>query len=499
MNITRKLLAWASLVALGYITPAPLVAQAQVSLSHWIVQPAEVKDIDSLEVVIKNIGGTLEKPDIKMYLIHAPWLAARDSLFLRTDASRYGVVGKHVAVTGPWKRFISFIELDGLVEIAPDSLIDNEAASPQSFAVWSIPFHGADLAWQMGARGQGTVGAGADTGIDQFHREFSGRFLRGLNVGTNGTNPVDSTNFTDTIGGCNGHGTHTTSSIVGATVGMAPDASAVHYRVFDSGGGGCLAYASSTTRAILDATRVGYDAVNVSIGHGGLPYSLGVAVTGFRNAGGIVCGSNGNSGTSGLFAPAGFADAVASAAVDGSGNRAGFSQYGAETDFGSAGVGVNGAMPGGGYAAKSGTSMASPTTCGLFLQLFSTPEFKAMARNRAKVDSAQALLCASAERKPAGGRDVYTGCGTPNIARAIAMMRGGVEIAGVKTDTIPPAAQIPPSTCKTVVSTKPWSATTDSPWITLSSTPTQLCYSVNPSLIPAGVSSTTAIINYRSN
>jgi len=496
MKFTRKLFAWASLVALGYLTPTPLVAQAPVSMSHWVVQPAEVKDIDSLEIVVKQIGGILDKPDVKMYLIHAPWFVTRDSLFLRTDPSRYGVVGKHVAVTGPWKRFISFVELDGLVDIPPDST-DLDAATPLA-GYWMHTLHGSDLACAMDACGQGIKGGAADTGIDRFHPEFAGRFLYGKGYGDAlifGA-PVDTTDFRDDLPGCNGHGTHVTSSIGGVNVGGAPKIQVVHYRVM--GGTQCLAYGSNTTRALIDATANGIDIMNVSIGHT-QSYSMSIHLKARREAGYVTCGANGNSGAASLFWPAGDSNSVGAAAVDGAGNRAGFSNYGAETDFGGAGVGVTGAMPGGGYAGKSGTSMASPWVCSQFAQLFSTPEFQTMPKNKAKVDSAQNLLCASADRKPAGGRDIYTGCGISNVARAIAMMRGGVEIAAVKTDTIPPAAQIPPSTCKPVVSTKPWSATTNAPWITLSSTADQLCYTINPSLIPVGVSSTSAIINYRAN
>lgn len=406
------------------------VGQTPVSMSHWMIQSTELAHPDSLAAAVQAIGGVLDHPELPMYILHAPRLAVRDSLFLPTDSNRYAIVGRHVAVTGPWKRFVSFVELDGLTRVPNDTTPDffEDAARVQASSNWGVGFIGADKLHALGITGQGTIGAGLDTGIDQYHPEFAGRFLWGLNTGGHSTSigspAPPETDFRDVIAGCNGHGTHTTSTINGATVGMAPSSGVVHYRVFNSGESGCYAYASSTNRAINDGVPRGVDAFNVSIGHGG-SFSMDQVVMAARNAGSVVCGANGNNGTGTLYMPAASLSAFASAAVDGSGNRASFSNYGSETDIGSPGVGINGAMPGGGYAAKSGTSMASPTSCGAFLLLFSTPEFQAMPRTKARVDSAQALLCNFAERRPAGGRDAYTGCGTLNVARAVAGMRGG--------------------------------------------------------------------------
>lgn len=480
--IRRVGIALAVILWLGAMFALGLSAQERQAT--WIVGAAEVAHVDSLRAAVAVMGGASDRPDPSFYRVRGPYRGLRDSLFVYADSNRDAPVGRRTAVTGPWKRWVRFVELDGLTEVPRDSTPDG--AAPLEAASWPQVLHGSDVActW-FGACGQGTTGAGADTGVDRFHPEFAGKLLWGKNVtgATLGGPPVDSLDFSDTVAGCNGHGTHTASSLAGRTVAMARDASLVAYRVFAPNPNGCLSYTSAGTLAILDATRNGLDAINESIGYNSSA-AMGSAVTAARNAGMVVCGSNGNTGAPGVYAPALFADAIASAAVDGVGSRAPFSTTGPETDFGTAGVNVRGALPGGAYGDKSGTSMGSPFTCSLFLQLFSTPEFRAMPRTRAKVDSAQTLMCASAERRPAGGRDSNIGCGTPNVARAIAMMRGGILPAAKLIDTMMTAAAV--TVCKAIVWTTPWKATTNTPWVTLSSTQNEVCYTTIPALMPVG-------------
>lgn len=494
----RRLLRWMAMVfAVGAflaLTAAPLSAQTN-RRAQWVVTPADGAPLDSLRVAAERLGGAFAEPDRGFYLLGGPWAALRDSIFAPADPNRIAKAGARVAATGPWKRYLSFVELDAIVDVPNDSAATGDAALAVSN--WAATFTGAEKVWAMGIRGGGTKVAGADTGIDQYHPEFAGRFLYGRNlaVASLGGAPVDSMDFADTIGGCNGHGTHTTSSLGGATKGMAPDALVVHYRVFDASGSGCVAYASSTTRAILRATADLVDVLNVSIGHTASA-SMGNAVTAFRNAGGVVCGANGNDGANGAFAPALYDDAIGSAAVDASGARASWSRVGSTTDFGSPGVGVPGAMPGGGFADKSGTSMASPITCGLVDLVLSMPGMASMPRTRARIDSAQALLCTWAERRPPGGHDNFTGCGTPNVARVAAALAGGMAVAAQRIDTIAPTTA-PVRVCKPVVEVQSWTATANVPWLQVTTPTDSLCYRIDPALVPSGSETLRGVITYR--
>lgn len=458
---------------------------AQERRATWVVNAVDASQIDSLRAAVAVLGGSSDHPDVVFYRIRGPYKGLRDSLFVYADSNREAPVGRRTAVTGPWKRWVQFVELDGLIEVPRDST--PEGAAPLEAVFWFKDLHGAGLACAMGACGKNVKVGAADTGMDRDHPEFAGRLLYGKGYG--GTTiiggVIDSTDFADNIPGCNGHGTHVESTLGGATMGGAKDATLVFYRVMNTGDGGCLAASSNTTKALLDATRNGVDVMNVSIGHS-QSYSMGLALLARKAAGLVTCGASGNDGTGPtIYWPGGDSSAVGAGAVDAAGARAYFSRWGPALDFVGAGVGVLGASPGGGYVTKSGTSMGSPWTCTTIAQLLSTPEFQAMPKNKARVDSAQALLCASAKFKPVGGRDDYMGCGVPDASRAIALMRGGGEVAAPKTDTLTTAAAV--TVCKPFVTTWPaWRAVTSTPWITLTSTQDSLCYTTIPALMPPG-------------
>lgn len=388
----------------------PSVAEAQAD-SVWAFSVVPAGMVDSIvQRSQRDTSVTTIRNGPRMVLWGAPYLKT----FRLRDSLRVWCTGRC-----QW-------EWDSVVPV--DSLTD---AGDGALALWMHALHGSDSACAMGSCGAGVSVGNADTGADKDHPEFAGRFWYGKNYGGHsGPGPApDSTDFSDTIAGCNGHGTHVLSSMGGISTGGALAARLVAYRVMNSGNGGCLAYSSASTRALLDATRNGVDVMNISIAHN-QSYAMGQALVARKNAGFVTCGSSGNDGSGPtLFWPAGDSSGVGAGAADAGGNRASFSRWGPALDFLGAGVGVWGAVPGG-YAGKSGTSMGSPWTCATFAQVYSTAEFQAMPKTRVKVDSAQSLLCRTATRKPASGRDDYVGCGIPHAARAIADLRGGVWIAG---------------------------------------------------------------------
>ena len=110
---------------------------------------------------------------------------------------------------------VSYVEQDQTVTL-------KQVASPQNQPSWgldridqiSLPL---DTRYQFNTTGAGVNAFVIDTGIRADHVEFKGRLLPGYNAvaDTNGTND------------CNGHGTHVSGTVGGATWGVAKGVSLI--------------------------------------------------------------------------------------------------------------------------------------------------------------------------------------------------------------------------------------------------------------------------------
>ena len=236
----------------------------------------------------------------------------------------------------------------------------------------------ADQVWAEGDTGYQIPVAILDTGIFKNHGEFVGRIALCHNE-----------IFADpsTCDDLNGHGTHV-AGIVGATgvvqeaKGVAPQVSFYIDQVLDSSGIGSLSGIISGidwvvsmpigTRARVISMSLGtnplvtlYDKSKPNC-DGAFP-SLTTAVNNAVSAGVTVVAAAGNSGTSGLGAPACISSAIAVGAVDSTDKIASFSsQGGPMKDHGIVAPGVNiySTWLNWGYQTLSGTSMATPHVSG---------------------------------------------------------------------------------------------------------------------------------------
>ncbi|MGC4817996.1 S8 family serine peptidase [Micromonospora sp. DT63] len=256
---------------------------------------------------------------------------------------------------------------------------------------WNIRQLGADRVWsQLGVTGRGIVVGSSDSGVDGGHPALRAGFRGGDD---SWYDPWDGTRTPNDQGG---HGTHTTGSAVGRDgIGVAPDAQWVGCVNLDRNLGSpghyldCLQFMLAPFPAGGDPFTDGRPerAPQVLTNSWGCPAIEGCdreallpATTALDAAGIFVVAAAGNTGpwcASIDDPPAPYANVLTVGAVDAKRRVAEFSSRGpvpggiGKPDVLAPGVGVVSAMPGGGYAALDGTSMATPQVAGVVALMWS--------------------------------------------------------------------------------------------------------------------------------
>ncbi len=300
------------------------------------------------------------------------------------------------------------------------------------------------------------VGGGAvvissiDTGVDYNHPEFAGRLIRGCDwysMAASGSTSTTCTDFTSDDTPDEGHGTHTSGTMAGATVGVAGvTGAAANVKIFVQrvcGTNGCY------TSGIINAIRAAADqpnmvAMNLSLG--GRTESTGEknAILYATNKGVLVIAAAGNSGTNKVGCPACDPNAISVSATDWKDGLTSYSQYGTGLDIAApgglcysntteegcifsaivsgytAGRSYTGPIAGASYAYMNGTSMATPQVTGAAAAVASKTGLRGAAlRNR---------LLSTADDKGTAGVDTKFGSGRLNVYRAVT---GGTLAAGL--------------------------------------------------------------------
>ncbi len=218
------------------------------------------------------------------------------------------------------------------------------------------------------ATGGGDVVIGSiDTGVDFTHQEFlSGQLIAGHDWYNNDNDPSDD----------EGHGTHTTGTMAGKTVGVAGVSGAgPHVKVYVQkvcGNIGC------PTDAIVNAIRAAADypnmvAMNMSLGGSSESQAEKDAITYATSKNVLVIASAGNDGTGTVSCPACDPNAISVAATNWQDTLSYYSNWGPGLDISAPGGemysntseegGIYSSVPGG-YAYYQGTSMAAPQVTG---------------------------------------------------------------------------------------------------------------------------------------
>jgi subtilisin family serine protease len=263
---------------------------------------------------------------------------------------------------------------------------------------WNLTQIGADRVWtEFGARGAGVVVGQSDSGVEADHPALAGRYL-GRTTGHDyhwfdpwygAPAPVD----------YDGHGTHTLGTVLGETVGVAPDAEWIACANLVRNLGNPANYLACM-QFMLAPFPLGGDAfadgdpsrgANVLNNSWGCPFDhegcdalvFAPAVRALRTAGVFVVASAGNDGPlcATITDPIAIYDeATTVGAVDRRGNLAPFSSAGPilvdgsrriKPDLAAPGVDILSAFPNHSYRINSGTSMAGPHVVGVVALMWS--------------------------------------------------------------------------------------------------------------------------------
>lgn len=263
--------------------------------------------------------------------------------------------------------------------------------------------------------GEGVIVAVLDTGFDMSHPFLSGRMLAGYDLVDDDGDPTDQGDGVDNDGDgladeAYGHGTF----VAGVVLEIAPDATILPIRVLDADG---RADVPTVVEGVTMAIEAGADVINLSFTLIGdlKPETMKDVLKAAKDEGIIVVGAAGNGSDDEKRYPASESSVISVAAIDhdDSDEVAGFSNHGNWVLLAAPGVSIVSAIPGGGYATWSGTSMAAPVVAGQAALLIEVdPSAKRSDVEKALKDGAQKM----------GGK-ARTEKGVIDIMESIAEMR----------------------------------------------------------------------------
>jgi subtilisin family serine protease len=202
-----------------------------------------------------------------------------------------------------------------------------------------------------------------DTGILFAHSEFGGRAITGFDAVASGGSAAD----------CNGHGTHVSGTVGGATYGIAKQVTLVAVRVLDCNGSGSTSGVIAGIDWVTNNHAAGAPAVaNMSLG-GGASASLDAAVRSSIADGVTYAVAAGNGNWVGIAqdacksSPARVLEAITVSATDKTDRKASWANYGSCVDLFAPGVSITSSWYSGTSATNtiSGTSMATPHVTGI--------------------------------------------------------------------------------------------------------------------------------------
>jgi len=291
---------------------------------------------------------------------------------------------------------------------------------------WGLDMVNAYEAWDITRGNDSVVIAVLDTGIDWTHPDLAANMwtdadgYHGYNFISDNRLPMDdNVNSYDDNGAWvpntyTYHGTHVAGvagAVINNNLGIAGMAQALlmAVKVMNDSGEGTDTTVSSGIRWAVDH---GADVITMSLGVDGMSTVLTNAVNYASSHGVVLVAASGNSGTSVVSYPAAYPKVIGVGAVDDSGQRAPFSNYGSGLDVMAPGVQIYSTQVGASYQYLSGTSTAAPFVAGIAaLMLTINPSLTPQ--------EVGAILNSTARDISMTGFDTTTGWGIVDAFRAV--------------------------------------------------------------------------------
>jgi len=395
-------------------------------------------------------GAALPKAQVILYGSGFPVQAETDENGLAALALKGAVESIQAIYVKPhanyWEKWIPSPALDAnnvnTITLNALSLFESSSSQSQSgnaFVGWGQSLMGLTPEAANKLTGRGVKIAIIDSGVDNNHPA-----LRHIQHGLDFTNrnaadePDPQSWNIDVIS----HGTHGAGIIAGngknGIRGFAPEAEVHALKLFP---GGKFDDLISALKYCIDK-RI--DVVNCSLGNDQLSEIVFQWMERARQAGIAVVVAAGNSAGPVQF-PASLPNVLSVSAIGQDGDypadtfhrqskphnatglvgvnglfAARFSSYGPEVKLAAPGVAIISSVPGGGYAAWDGTSMAAPHITGLLALLAAHPSFAALPRNAKRVDRLFQTIVAGA--LPTGLDAAHEGAGVPSLSKALSLV-----------------------------------------------------------------------------
>ena len=393
-----------TLVVAGALLPAGTAhaTEADVAAVIGVVVKLEMPDRASLDGVIADHGGSVGDGLVEsrgIYLLEDVVYVKADKLDYEADKEAKEWAkdlekDDRVAWAEPeWReaaedaRFHAWPD-STYDEVGGDDLDEDDVKNQEAFESLSL-----DEAHEI-ATGSGAIVAVLDSGVDASHPLLAERLLAGYDLVDDDADPRDVLNGVDDDGDglvdeAYGHGTF----VAGIVAQIAPDADILPVRVLDAEGRGHL-YA--VVDGIDMAIEGGADVINLSFSlpDDHKPAPLKDALKRAKDAGVVVVGAAGNRADDRKLYPASEGSVISVGAIGGNDHDevAGFSSHGKWVLLAAPGVDIVSAVPGGGHAVWTGTSMATPVVAGQAALLFQiAPEAEQKDVRKALKDSARKM------------------------------------------------------------------------------------------------------------